>query len=435
MKIPCQKSSRSEQGYFLVATLIFAMVVGVSLGSYLLLSTQEERMVVRSERWNAALAMAEAGVDEALAQMNASPSDFAANGWGGGTLNYGPVTRTLVNGSYTVVISNDVNHTIYSTGSAAVPATAQEVSRTVRVTVTPEQVSPFSVGLGAVGNINMNGNSVATDSWDSQTNTLSSNGLYVPYLVSSNGDVASVQGIVNIGNHTINGNLYLGATATYTSSTNQVTGQIYYDYNIQFPDAQLPTTDTIFGTGNSISWQSPTVIRGTNVFGPAVGTNNYVPMNGYFIVSDSSPIYVPPGVTDVVQVATTTFSPSSITIGGGTTNSGTLIIFQDSGTATLGGNSSGGAIGNRPENFVYFGLPGVTSISLSGSSTFVGAIYAPSATMSLNGGGNANNLEGSAIVGSVTMNGHYLFHYDLALAQMLFGANRGFIPTSWQELY
>jgi hypothetical protein len=66
---------------------------------------------------------------------------------------------------------------------------------------------------------------------------------------------------------------------------------------------------------------------------------------------------------------------------------------------------------------------------------FVGAIYAPEATLTLNGGGNGNNLEGSSIVASGTLNGHYDFHYDLALASLIFGANRGYIPTSWQEIY
>jgi hypothetical protein len=339
------------------------------------------------------------------------------------------VTRTLADGSYTVTISNDSAHTIYSTGYAAVPDTSQQVSRTVKVTVTTGQVSPFSVGLGAVGNINMNGNSVATDSWNSHTNALSSNGLYVPNLVSANGDVASEEGIVNIGNHTIDGNLYLGATASYTSGTNQVTGQIYYDYNIQFPNAALPTTDT---NGNSISWlPAPTTSSGGK---KPVNTNTFT-SSGYYIVNNSNPIYVAPGVTATVDVQTTSFSPSTVSIGGSTTNSGSLIMYQDSGTATLGGNAGGGAIGNRPENFVYFGLSNMTSITLSGTSTFVGAIYAPNATLTLNGGGNGNNLEGSAIVSGVTLNGHYDFHYDLALASLLFGSNRGYIPTSWQEVY
>ena len=79
-------------------------------------------------------------------------------------------------------------------------------------------------------------------------------------------------------------------------------------------------------------------------------------------------------------------------------------------------------------------MPGVTSITLSGNSTYIGAIYAPQATLTLNGGGNSNNLEGSAIVASVTLNGHYDFWYDLALANLVIGANKGYVAASWQEL-
>ena len=104
------------------------------------------------------------------------------------------------------------------------------------------------------------------------------------------------------------------------------------------------------------------------------------------------------------------------------------------GRCDLGRKLRGGAIGNRPENFVYFGMTNVASITLSGNSTFVGAVYAPEATLTLNGGGNANNLEGSAIVNSVTLNGHYDFHYDVSLAKWVFGPARGYIPLSWQEL-
>lgn len=82
MRILCQKRRQHQQGFALLMTLGVGVVLGITIGSYLLLISQEEKTVVRSERWNAALTMAEAGVDEALAQMNASPQDFAANGWG-----------------------------------------------------------------------------------------------------------------------------------------------------------------------------------------------------------------------------------------------------------------------------------------------------------------------------------------------------------------
>ena len=77
-------------------------------------------------------------------------------------------------------------------------------------------------------------------------------------------------------------------------------------------------------------------------------------------------------------------------------------------------------------------MPGVTGITLSGNSSFVGVVYAPEATLTLNGGGNNNNLIGAVVVNSVTLNGHYDFHYDTSLGTN--GPTSGYVVTSWQEL-
>jgi putative adhesin len=411
MKNLYQKSRRREEASVLMVALLFAIVIGITMSSYLYLISNQDQAVVRSQHWNAALDMAEAGIEEGLAQMNASPSDFSANGWGGSGGVYGPVSRTLAGGSYRVSIFTNPLPSVCSTGYMALPITGSNVSRVVKVTAVT--VPLFNVGLGAVGNINMNGNGMATDSWNSYSTNLSNNGVYVSTKTSTNGNVASVGGIVNIGNHTIDGNLYLGPTASYASGTNQVLDKIYYDYNVQFPDAVLPTA----------SWPA------APISGHGANAVHDFTSSGTWLVSDSLPITVEAGVTVTLQVTTTSFSPSSISILGGMTNSGTVIMYQDSGSATLSGNAAAG--GNRPENFIYYGLPGVTSITLGGTTAFIGAIYAPEASLTLNGGGNSNNLQGSAIVKSVTMNGHYDFHYDESLAT--YGPARGYTVNSWQE--
>jgi hypothetical protein len=223
-----------------------------------------------------------------------------------------------------------------------------------------------------------------------------------------------VDGVVNIGNHSILGNLYLGPGASYSSGTNQVTGQIYYDYNVLFPPVTLP---------NYTWWPAPT----TN------GMHDFTIINtallNSFLVSDSLPIQIEPGVKVTLKVTSGNFQPSSLTILGGSTNSGSLTIYQISGTATFTGNGTGP--GFRAEDFYYFGLPGVTAIDLKGTTSFLGVIYAPNAALTLSGGGNNNSLIGSAIVKSVTLNGHYDFHFDMAL--LTNGPVRGYIAGGWQE--
>jgi hypothetical protein len=411
-------SRPANEGNILFMALFIALVIGISLGSYLSLISGQEQSVSRSQRWNGALNLAEAGIEEGLAHVNDSPQDFSANTWSQSGTNYGPQSRTLSNGRYSVVVQGDDLPTIYSTGIITAPITGKIVSRTVRVTT---QILPlFNVALGAVGNINMNGNSMATDSWNSHDPNLSNNGAYDSSKISTNGDVASVGGIVNIGNHTIDGNLYLGPTATYTSGTNQILGDIDKNFNVNFPDARLPQ-----GAAGAIP---PTVVSGTNVLDA-----NII----YTVSNDNKPIMVKAGLTNVTLIVTAqVFNPTSITLLGGMTNAAVLTIYDaptsPGGSVTLNGNNTGGAIGATPVNFIFYGLPNLTSITLGGNSGFIGAIYAPEAVLNLNGGGGADNLRGAAIVKSATMNGHYGFHYDEALGK--FGPAKGFIANSWQEL-
>ena len=102
---------RSEQGSVLVVTLFITTMFGMFLGSYFYLARQQNNLVMRSQAWNATMGMAEAGAEEALAQLNPGASlwawgaphygaDLTANGWGnpvGGL--YGPMTRSLPVGS------------------------------------------------------------------------------------------------------------------------------------------------------------------------------------------------------------------------------------------------------------------------------------------------------------------------------------------------
>jgi hypothetical protein len=69
---------------------------------------------------------------------------------------------------------------------------------------------------------------------------------------------------------------------------------------------------------------------------------------------------------------------------------------------------------------------------MGGSSTFYGAIYAPEADVTLNGGGSANNFCGALVAKTITMKGHYNIHFDQALLQ--YGPKRGYVAASWREM-
>ena len=402
----------SDQGSALVITMTLGIILLVIVGSYLRLLGTQKNLVLRSESWNVSLTMAEAGVEEALAQLNSKAINLSANGWGGSGSVFGPVARSLPGGSYSVIISNAsaLKPVIYATGSATVPVSGDRVSRNVKISVLKQVLSNFP--LGTKQNINMNGNGVAVDSYDSSNPLLSTGGQFDSNKTSTNGNVASMDGVVNIGNHTISGNLYLGPTATYAGAKNNVTGTIYTDANVDFPDVTLP----------NVTWQTAPLSLGIHSF-----TNS-----GYYTVSDQLPVVVQPGVTVTLNVVTgVTYTPVGVQINGGITNSGSANIYLNGpASLTISGNTAVNT-GGRPQNLRYFGLPSLTSVTFSGNSTFVGVIYAPGASVTLNGGGNNSGLIGSLIVNDITMNGHYDIHFDESLAT---NGPAIYVIQSWQEL-
>jgi hypothetical protein len=119
---------------------------------------------------------------------------------------------------------------------------------------------------------------------------------------------------------------------------------------------------------------------------------------------------------------------ASITIAPGAS----LKLYVAGASASLGGNGVVNVAGNAT-NFFYYGLPNNTSLSFRGNGTFKGVIYAPNANFTLNGSGSgSDDFIGASITKTVTMNGHFHFHYDEALRK--YGPPRGYIVTSWNEM-
>src|SRR2546421_6173890 len=209
--------------------LIIAGILGVALASYLMIVRSHYTSVNRSQSWNAALALAEAGAEEALAHLNPgaapAPHSLAGNGWSfvDGAYRLPQETRRLTNGcSYAVIITNEpgrlilTNYVIYSTGYAAPPSSSTPISRVLRVTITNAPL--FSAAVATKSNITMvagRERGVFADSFDSRDPNHSDRGYYPAdaHKTTTNGDVACLSGTVLIGADTIHGDLLLGPKA------------------------------------------------------------------------------------------------------------------------------------------------------------------------------------------------------------------------------
>ena len=243
-----QLSKRGQQGNTLVLTLVITFAIGTVLASYLGLLGSRYKVTMRSQCWNGAVPVMEAGIEEALTHLQDDINNPGANGWTLGTIS-GQQTyskrRSFPDGSYFMVniyngagvASNTPD--IYSTGFVPSPLDRSSyISRTVKVRGANQPLIRFA--FAAISTIQMNGNGQSADSFDSGNASLSSNGQYDPSKTSTNGSVASVYGPVDFGNHSISGSLYLGPSASSSVSSSQVSGSIYSDFNVAFPDVVLP---------------------------------------------------------------------------------------------------------------------------------------------------------------------------------------------------
>lgn len=420
-----------------MVTLFSAVLIGTVLASYLTLIRQQSAAVARSQGWNAALVLAEAGVEEALSQINSgTPS---ANGWGPANANPSDLkqrTFPLMNGGYDVrFFVTTTNQIIVSTGYVTIPSTSTKISRVVKVTT---KVAPVintgSIAVGAKGSITYTNNTggLATDSFDSADPA--NKGRYPisdPSRQLTNGDVASVAGPINFGANNINikGDLLLGPTVSVPSGT--VVGETRKDFNSDYPDVEAPA-----GCGG---WMpaAPDTPGGKFTFDHS----------GQYTVSDgSAQIIVRAGADVTLYVTATTFKPNGITVETNSLGSGKLKIYQKAGSAVLPGSGKTSVQSERAENFQYFGMAGVNSVTYEGAYNFFGVIYAPSANLFLNNGwnsppynwGSRMNFVGAAIGKSIVMYGFYTFHFDENLLRP--GVTGGgsmtsvsYVANTWQE--
>lgn len=247
-----------ERGSVLALTLVTAGILGLTLSGYLYLVRSQNLLVAQSQAWNAAMALAEAGVEDAMAQINVTfgtnyISSINAN-WGaanGGL--YGPRSNTLTNGSYSViVIPGSPGPTIISTGTVHVPIMSKPVVRVVRVTTTTS--TGFGKAISAQQNIVFNGNDVEVDSYDSADPLHSTNGMYYAPSRKAGGDVTTTEGTVTVKNAQIKGKLRTGPDGSYEVGANGSVGDLnfagpgiqegYYDndFNMEFKQVTPPLT-------------------------------------------------------------------------------------------------------------------------------------------------------------------------------------------------
>jgi hypothetical protein len=429
-------------GSVLIITLVLAILLGTTLASYLYWVRTQNLLVSESQAWNAALAIAEAGIEEGMAQINVNvgalnsldyqPS-IQAN-WQSGS---GPYTKFNSSFGYTVTVSNDAPPTIYATGTNMVPLLGIPISRTVMVKTRTNSL--FGVAIAAINNIKMNGDNVYVDAYDSADTNKFPGGIYNRTNALAKGDVATKEGVLNVANADIHGRVIVGPDSSYSVNTpNGLVG----DMNWTGPGVQSPTSDWVITDFNKeFSDILPPYSSGldpTGTGGPASDTNQYILGDGNYFYSGNK-FTINNNKTLLVTGAAILYVTGSFDANANSEikilNSAAslkLYVGQTTGSSVYASfgqvNNSGNAF-----NFQVYGLPTCTAFTLGGNGQYVGTVYAPEAALSFNGGGVVPlDFQGSCVIKSADINGKFNLHYDINLGRS--GPASGYTLSSWQEL-
>jgi hypothetical protein len=450
-------SRRAPRGSALLVTVVVMGLIGFLLAAYLSLVKSQNHATFRSQVWNMTMAVVEAGIEDALAHLTVHGStNLICDGWtqDGSTVR---ITRAVGENYYQVTITNWVagasNNApvIQASAYVAAPLTAAApssspwllasagggtpsvtyIARGVRVTTKQDFI--FTKGMVARDTIDLNGNNIKSDSFDSSDPLYSTNGLYSSSKRKDSGDIATNSSLTNslsVGNADIYGRVSTGPNGTVDIGPQGSVGDLAWvngnnhgikagwssdDMNVSFPDVQVP-----FGGGAFAPSGGWITNNGAGTYYNYIlddGNYQLATLNGTVYVRGQAKLYV-----------TTSLNMSGLVVQGGKK----LDLYSGAPSVSLSGNNTANSDATA-DSFAFWGLPACTSVSFSGNASFTGTIYAPNAAFTLNGGGN-NTIDfiGASITKSVRMNGHFNFHYDEALKK--FGPHRGWVVSSWSEM-
>ena len=449
------RTKSQSEGSVLLVSLLTASVIGVALGSYLTLTSNQHQSVFRSGIWNEGIPVAEAGVEEALSHIYYhGMTNFSVNNWTWGVDRAYHKTRYVgTEGTYYDVAIQLVDPPII-VSTAYVPApltkssglgmilgvvnssgsTPRFIKR--RVVVNTKMDSGYDAPIVAKGSIDFAGQNVQTDGFNSRDPNYSTNGMYDPNPAKTKplGDVRSNAGsgkdvAINVGNADIKGHVTTGPSGVVTVSSGGSVGDIawvesgkqgiqpgyrYDDSNMEILDVKEPFSAGYFtpisGKVDGVSYDYVLPLNGNYKLGS---------LGGKVMVTGNASLWV----TDSVNFS----GNESIQIAPGAS----LKLYVSAPTASIGGKGIVNGNGTV-SSFQYFGLPTNTAFDFKANASFTGTVYAPQANLTLGGGGNdVYDFVGAVVVNTVKLNGHIHFHYDEDVRRLIPGP---YVAVSWNEV-
>jgi hypothetical protein len=460
------RHSASRRGSLLIVAMLLSAVIGISLVSYLQLSRTAMNISNRALYNNAAMNLAEQGLEEAMYcvnQMVATPT-FAWPGW---TISGGNAYR-----EWTGVAMSQNSTASYRVFATDYKGIAPTVLARARVTlggssgapidkwieIKLRKTSKFSNGLVAKDSILFKGNNASVDSWNSHSDTATTadDVAYSNATKNANGSVGSISvsvNAINVNNANIYGyaatggsipqvgaNGLIGDFSTASGITDLT--RVSTDFSASFDPMAAPTT---YKAPSGISYD----ITYTSYGGSGDIVNNEtlpratdpVSLDGNYYITASSINFNNKILTiaDKVVIKLTNTITSIDIVGGSAQlniNPGASLIVYAPGDINIagqgilnGGNTS--ATAQAPINCQIYGTKtsGVQNIDIRGNGVLSAVVYAPQGSVKINGNGD---VLCSVVANDIIVVGDASFHYDESLAN--FGGGNPLRISKWKEL-
>lgn len=345
--------SARRRGSVLMVSLIFSLIIAISLGTFLRLSTTATKVSYRTHYLGVAMNLAESGLEQAMWEINNSAGTWT--GWAApGAAGAHRTTFDLgsVEGGATATVKVYAQEKVGSSPAWIIaraivtPPKGAPIEKWVRVSLSKRSRGAIG-GLGRDGIVS-SGNQVVMGSWNSDPDADPATPP-IPYSASVANDSMSLATValdatLNSGNADINGTASVGAATTAainvgpqgyigpfgTALGTKDPNSISANFSADLPVPEVPSGKTFINLGASIS--SATTLPDPGHTPDADGTYYYsvetISLNGNALV-------ISPGKHVVINV--TTNSGTAVGIGG---NGGAIKVASTYLTNTTTGATS-----------------------------------------------------------------------------------------------
>ncbi len=380
----------NHRGFVFVAALsTLTLLTGLSLGM-LIRGATDARVSERRVLQHAAFQLAEAGLDRAAKNLEIAGTDDDLT------------TEALLTGTYTVTVNPDAPGALLERVTSLGIASTEQRNLEGVFQLTPESVFQFALFGDDVMTV---GGNVITDSYDSRDGPYQDDPNAPGYNADHHGDIGT--NATTLGGVAVSGSVFID-------------GQVAVGPGVEDPTSVVSGYDPNYITGD------PKVLAQTELFAlPAVEVPAALSCEDETISAQT---------TVTLQPGTHCYHDLTIQGGGALTASGEVTVYL-TGQLIARGNSTVGVVDDPTQMQFLIASSGEATLeegTLTGSTTFYGAVYGPQADIRISG--NAE-IFGAVIARSVNLSGSAEVHYDAALADDDGPSNRFRTSLiSWREL-